>query len=82
MPIEAALLRDAPYPKVRCPKCGHFPLEPFMRGIVQRSCFRLSLRGPFLINPQPYCAIICSQCKEIVGYEAPAQWKMDTDAAS
>jgi hypothetical protein len=36
MPIEAELLREAPYPNVACPKCGEYPLVPFMRGLVQR----------------------------------------------
>ena len=81
MPIEASLLCDVPYPEVRCPKCGHFPLEPFMRGIVQRHKWGLCLTWPFVCR-QPYCAIICSACQEIVGYEAPPGFDMDTAALS
>jgi hypothetical protein len=81
MPIEATLLKDAPYPEVRCPKCGHFPLEPAMRGVVQRFPWRLALTWPFF-RRQPYCAIICSECMEIVGYESPPQLDIDTTPLS
>lgn len=60
MPIEYELLKDKPYPFSVCPKCG----KPFLRGTIQR---RKKKWG----KPQPYCALICSQCKEIVGHEEP-----------
>lgn len=36
MPIEASLLKDAPVEEGPCPNCGDEPIEPFMRGQVQR----------------------------------------------
>jgi len=61
MPIEFARLKDKPAPFDRCPNCGHEPFEPFLRGIVH-SWWRKLFR-------KPYCAVICWQCKEIVGHE-------------
>jgi len=72
MPIEARYLKDAPYPEVKCPNCGTFPLEPFLRGLIQRSPYWFKWQWPFF-GFRPYCAIICSKCKEIVGYEAVQQ---------
>ena len=63
MPIECTLLRFAPVPLERCPKCGARPFEPFIRGYVQR--FRWWGLRP------AYCCLICTECKEIVGHEAP-----------
>jgi hypothetical protein len=77
MPWEADALKDVSYPKVRCPKCNTYPLTPFMRGQVQRARkwqIILEWHGPLPwphIQPRPYCAIICSACKEIIGYEHP-----------
>jgi hypothetical protein len=42
-----------------CPNCHVSPFLPFLRGTVQR------LQRPC------YCALICSTCKEVVGYENP-----------
>lgn len=64
MPIECALLRGQPVPIEKCPKCGAEPFDPFLRGQVQRRKFKWFLWGPW-----PYCALICWNCKEIVGYE-------------
>ncbi len=62
MPIEYALLKNQRVPFVVCPKCEEF-FEPFQRGLV-RSFWRK-------IFGMKYCALICWQCKEIVGYEKP-----------
>ena len=90
MPIECSYLSDAPYPEVKCPHCGDFPLEPFMRGQVQRrrykidvewrsfTIWRLVFKYPLIRSKErPYCAIICRNCKNIVGYEAPSQEDID-----
>jgi formate dehydrogenase maturation protein FdhE len=61
MPIEYSLLKDMHEPMETCPKCGARPFRSFLRGLVHnmwRAFFR-----------RPYCCIICSTCKEIVGYE-------------
>lgn len=63
MPIEYTLLKDKPAPLEACPKCNDQPFDPFMRGMVQvwwRRTFGM-----------PYCCVICSRCKKIVGYEKP-----------
>ena len=69
MPIEVALLRYAPVPVELCPKCGKL-FNPFLRGQVQRKPYR---RKFFIVPkiPQDYCTLICSECKEIIGYESP-----------
>jgi hypothetical protein len=73
MPVEAEYLKDEPVPLATCPRCDVKPLEPFLRGMVQRQARWLgSLLGP----PRPYCAVICGACKEIVGWESPL---MDDD---
>jgi hypothetical protein len=64
MPIEYVLLKDKPIPQSHCPYCGAIPFEPFLRGTIQRSKFHLGKR-------RNYCALICSNCKAVVGYEAP-----------
>ncbi len=66
MPIECMLLKDARVPFERCPACSE-PFVPFLRGMIQRhkrSWFGLGLH-------RAYCALICSECHEIVGYESP-----------
>jgi ribosomal protein L34E len=63
MPIECDVLEGRPSPIKTCPKCGA-DFKPFMRGQVQRWP-RKWLIGPW----RPYCALICSECKEIVGHE-------------
>jgi hypothetical protein len=67
MPIEVIQLANAHPMAFTCPKCGAFAY-PFMRGQVQRSPFKWwQLWG----KPRPYCAVICSECKDIVGWESP-----------
>jgi hypothetical protein len=61
MPIEAVTLLNRPEPIKECPKCCARPFKSFMRGQVQRSRW-FGLRSK-------YCAIICSECKKVVGYE-------------
>lgn len=62
MPKEYALLKGYPYAFEECKKCGQaFP--EFSRGMVQ-SWWRKKLR-------LPYCAVICHNCKEIIGWEKP-----------
>jgi hypothetical protein len=66
MPIEFMVLKDQPSPLEKCPRCGVEPFEPFLRGMIQR-------RKWDLINLciRPYCTLICTTCKEIVGHEHP-----------
>ena len=64
MPVECTLLKDAPVPLKYCPDCGEEPFKPFMRGQVHRGR-RWLVFGP----KRPYCALICSFCKVIVGWE-------------
>lgn len=68
MPIEYTLLKDQPCPIIVCPACDE-PFRPFMRGVVQRSKRWLWGLGP----RRDYCALICWECKEIVGYESPRE---------
>lgn len=63
MPVEYEYLINRPVPLDRCPRCGDRPFDPFLRGMVQNWWRRL--RG------KPYCALVCSKCKERVGYEEP-----------
>lgn len=64
MPIEVVLLKDKPIKYSSCPKCKMSPFEPFLRGQVQRR-----KRSWIFQRKRPYCAIICSSCKEVVGWE-------------
>lgn len=61
MPIEYMILKDWPAPVSRCPNCLAKPFVPFLRGQVQSRWRRLFHK--------PYCAVICSYCKNIVGHE-------------
>jgi hypothetical protein len=66
MPLEFTQLLNAPVPLAFCPVCKDKPFDPFMRGMVQRP------KRAWWIGPrQPYCALICSKCKEIVAWENP-----------
>jgi len=70
MPVEAILLQAQWIPFRECPKCGAAPFEPFLRGQIQRGLFGQLwawMRGD--PNWRGYCALICSACKETVGYE-------------
>jgi len=74
MPIESTLLKDNPVTLSKCPKCGVDPFTPFMRGMVQRRGISLIVerfRAHWKNEHPRYCAVICEECKEIVGYEAP-----------
>lgn len=63
MPIEVLYTESKPYPFKHCPLCKR-DFIPFMRGQVQR------MKRKFIFGrKQPYCAIICKYCKEIVGWE-------------
>jgi hypothetical protein len=68
MPIEYILLQGAPVSVNKCPACGAQPFEPFLRGMVQRGKKKYIFFGP----KRDYCALICSSCKELVGYESPS----------
>ena len=70
MPKEVAQLQNAPVPLKSCPKCRAFPFIPVLRGQIQRP-----KRKWFFGKPQPYCALICWRCKDIVGYEDPNTYK-------
>jgi len=65
MPIEYELLRREPYAIEKCPKCGKLSPE-FMLGQVQRS-----KRFLWILWHRPYCAVICHECKKIIGWESP-----------
>jgi hypothetical protein len=68
MPIEATWLEKAPVPLGKCPHCESVPFRPFMRGQVQRSMWEWwNIWG----KSRAYCALICADCKQIVGYEHP-----------
>lgn len=68
MPVEVALLAAEAVQFGRCPRCDE-PFYPFMRGEVQRSARPWWLFG----RRRDYCALICRACKDIVGWESPAQ---------
>ena len=51
----------------QCPRCQRKPFEYFLRGQVVRPKRFLWFLGPI----RPYCAIICRNCKNVVGYEMP-----------
>lgn len=67
MPIEVAMLRNAAVALTECPNCHATPFDPFLRGQIQRPRRAWLFGKPRLC----YCALICSMCKEIVGYEDP-----------
>jgi hypothetical protein len=66
MPIEATQLDKQAEPFEQCPKCHAYPFRATMRGLVQRS-----KRRWLIGKKRDYCAVICSSCNEIVGYESP-----------
>lgn len=73
MPKEYTLLQGKPEPPLKwCPNCGQAPFVSFMRGTVQRR-----KRTPFLQRPRPYCTVICSHRKEIIGWEDPITLKFE-----
>ena len=68
MNSEYQILRHQPEPFTTCPHCGK-PFVSFLRGKVQRGKRRMFI-GP----RRDYYAVICRECKEIVGYESPPCW--------
>jgi len=68
MPREYTALLNEPPPLAECPNCGACPFEPFLRGLVQRA-----KRWLFIGPRRPYVAVICADCKEIVGHESPPE---------
>ena len=62
MTIEFAQLKDAPPAKARCEFHPHAGND-FMRGQVQSNWRR--------VLGFAYCAVICTECKQIIGWEKP-----------
>jgi hypothetical protein len=71
MPIEAPVLDGRPTIE-QCTFCGSSPFDPFLRGQVQRGKWDL-----WNLEIRPYCALICTSCKEIIGYEHPVTEEVD-----
>jgi hypothetical protein len=69
IPIEVRLLEGQPVKFGWCPVCGARPFVPFMRGEVQRA--RRGLFG--MGRERDYCALICSECEAVAGYESPPE---------
>ncbi len=73
MPREYVFLKKAPAPFKSCSKCGAKPFRPFLRGQVARSRLNPLTRIRWWWRhgrkPFPSFAVICWDCKEIVGYE-------------
>jgi hypothetical protein len=67
--IESGLLDGQPVKIGWCPVCGARPFEPFKRGEVQRA--RRGLFGMW--RERDYCALICSECEAVAGYESPPE---------
>ena len=65
MPVEFLLLKGEPVGIYWCPCCMASPFEPFLRGIIQRR------RRTWYLRKRPYCALICGECKALVGWEMP-----------
>jgi hypothetical protein len=65
MPPEYAILKDRVAPIERCPQCGAYPFDCLMRGMVRD--------GWRAFWGRPCWCVICSECKEIIGYEATVQ---------
>ena len=73
MPIEYTLLAGKPFPFETCPKCNKPITYLLMRGTVQR--WKRVWYAPW--RTQDYCAVICSECSDIIGWESP-----DVDAST
>jgi hypothetical protein len=69
IPIEVRLLEGQAVKLGWCPVCGERPFVPFKRGEVQRA--RRSFFG--FGKERDYCALICSECEAVVGYESPPE---------
>ncbi|MFL5381283.1 MAG: hypothetical protein ACJ8GN_02030 [Longimicrobiaceae bacterium] len=73
-PIDVLLLDRQPPPLDRCPRCRADPFEPFLRGQVGRSPWPWWAQLlPLERWRRPHCAVICRRCKNIVGWESPAE---------
>jgi len=75
VPIEYTLLKNQPCELNKCPQCDAQPFKPFIRGTVQRNPYPWYDPFGWLTEERPYCALICSKCKNIVGYEGPRSWE-------
>jgi len=65
VPKEFLLLKSAdPLPYEICPKCNK-DFVAYNRGCIQRN------KRTWFFMKQPYCAIICSSCYEIIAWENP-----------
>jgi len=61
-------LADAPLKLLECPSCWA-PFHPFLRGAVHRSKWSWRTLWLRIGSPRLHCALICSACKNIVGWE-------------
>lgn len=66
MPIEYLLLKNKNAALNKCPVCKDKPFDHFLRGQVQRR-----RKTWILQRKRDYCAVICSKCKNTVGWESP-----------
>lgn len=82
MPLETAILDPQPSPLPLCPRCLACPFIPFMRGQVQRSPMPWWAPWPLKRWRRAYCAIICRDCKEIVGWETPSDQAIEAYRSS
>lgn len=64
MPIEVVTRAGEPAIFEKCPNCGAEPFEPFLRFQVARRVYKY-----FVFGKWPFFAVICRDCKDIVGYE-------------
>jgi hypothetical protein len=72
MPVEYSLLCDRPEHLSQCRLCKARPFRSFLRGQVHRRKYRWWFFGEW-----PYSAVICSDCKNIVGYELTESERFD-----
>lgn len=73
MPVEYTILRNKPRPKELryCPHCFKL-FKYFWRGCIRKNdlAYVFELLVSKVLGRKPfYCALICDECKEIVGYE-------------
>jgi len=75
MPIEHYRLSCQQEAFNSCPNCGEKPFVSFMRGSVQKTGLALlyeKLMAWYQKREPRYCAVICDECKDIVGHESCA----------
>lgn len=80
VPTEVRALHNTPVPIERCPCCKAEPFEPWLRGQVQRDRYPwwarvLPIRWRVRFK-RPYCSLICTKCKSLIGHESPGQTDM------